>query len=128
MGNWGRKVTRSSRAQKVESLVDSPGYAAAVRAVLKRANQWIAEHGWDGLSFTLPPTDVGIIAAPHRKIIELLAPTETGREFLRALDEASGRKTTVLQLCATVRALGLPVEDWSESQLAELMKQQGDPS
>lgn len=120
MGAW--------KAKNAETMMDNPGYAAAVSKALARANQWIAVRGRGGLSFTLPPEEVGLIANPTRETIGWLAPTAIGKEFLHALDEASARQSTVLMLCAIVRALDLPVEDWSESRLAELLKRSGVPS
>lgn len=128
MGNWGRKVGRAVKAKEAESMMANPGYAAAVGRSLARANQWIAVQGREGLSFTLPPSDVGIIAAPTQEIISWLAPTDTGRAFLRALDDASAQESTVLMLCAIVRALDLPIEEWSESRLAEMLQRGGVPS
>jgi|SRR6185295_4914676 len=128
MGNWGRKVGRADKAKKTQSMLDNPGYAAAVSKALARANQWVAAHGRGGLAFTLPPAEVGLIATPTAEIISWLAPTEAGRAFLRALDQATERESTVLMLCAIVRALDLPVEEWSESRLAELLQRGGEPS
>jgi len=128
MGNWGRKVGRAGKAKENHSMLDDPGYAAAVSKKLAHAKQWLAAHGRGGLAFTLPPAEVGLIAPPTAEIISWLAPTEAGRAFLRALVQASEQEITVLMLCAIVRALDLPVEDWSESRLAELLQREGEPS
>lgn len=76
---------------------------------------WIESHGVDGLAFTLPPDDGVMFIAPLTEdSIQMLASNEKTREFLRALDAATGGEATAFQACHIVRAMDLPATDWSE--------------
>jgi hypothetical protein len=103
------------------------GYKRCFSQMGGRAVLWLQTRGKAELEFTLPPLDFGLIANLDT-VIERFAPTETGREFLRALDTATGHEATAMQACVLLRSLGLPVVDWSEADCAELVKSGGTPS
>lgn len=103
------------------------GYKRCFSQMGGRAVSWFHSRGKAGLEFTLPPLELSLIANLDA-VIERFAPTETGREFLRALDAATGNEATAMQACILLRSLGLPVEEWSEAYCAELVKRGGIPS
>lgn len=103
----------------------SEDYEHGTAAMLARAQRWLLSEGTAGLSFTLPPLELGVIAPLTPQTIPLLSRTEQGRAFLLALDVATKNQATVMQACAVVRAMGLPVDDWTEAYCAELLKRGG---
>jgi hypothetical protein len=119
-------MTREKETTAVCALRDK-GYQACLKLMGDCAQRWLATHGRKELSFTLPPQYMAVICNLDA-LVERLSPTQPGRAFLRALDDASGQEATVMQACAIIRALYLPITEWSESECAELMKRAGAPS
>jgi len=102
---------------------EDPKYAATLKQMALGAVAWIEEHGLDGLSFTLPPIDGSLmfIAPLSRAAVEMLAVNPKSRRFLLALDAATGHEATATQACMIVRAMELPVTDWTDEFCAELL-------
>lgn len=119
-------MTREKETTAAVALRDE-GYRACLNRMGDCAKRWLATHGRADLSFTLPPQYMAVICNLDA-LVERLAPTQPGRAFLRALDDASGQQATVMQACAVLRALYLPITEWSESECAELLKRAGAPS
>lgn len=98
------------------------GYAAAMRKMALAAVAWVERRGVDGLAFTLPPDDGMMFIAPlGEDAIEMLGANDKTRDFLRALDAATGHEATAFLACQVVRAMNLPVTDWSADFWQELL-------
>jgi len=92
-----------------------PGYAICFRRMAIAAARWIEERGKEGLAFSLPPDDGVMFIAPlSDEAIEMLGANEMAREFLRAMDAAAEHEATAFLACQIIRAMELPVTDWTE--------------
>lgn len=90
-------------------------YVRHMRKMALAAVAWVERHGVEGLAFSLPPDDGVMFIAPlSEEAIGMLATNEKTREFLRALDAATDNEATAFLACQVVRAMYLPVTDWSE--------------
>jgi hypothetical protein len=101
-------------------------YANALRKLALAAVAWVEAHKPDGLAFSLPPADVMFIAPLTDDTIAMLAANRRSRSFLRALDRATKMEATAFQAAQVIRAMGLPVTDWPESYVAELVARGSD--
>lgn len=97
-------------------------YMSAIRKMALGAVAWVETRGVDGLAFSLPPEgDLMFIAPLSADAIAMLASNEKSREFLRALDDATSAQGTAYQACQIIRAMELPVEDWSQAYWQSLL-------
>ncbi len=89
------------------------GYAECVEKMMKGGIAWIREHGLSGLEFHLPPEGV-MFMCDLPPAIPRLAKTDSGKEFLGALEAAAPGEGTAFQAICVIRILELPETTWSE--------------
>jgi hypothetical protein len=117
-----RRNRRAQRRHAGTFTQAPPGYVAAIRKMALAAVDWVESRGVDGLAFSLPPDDGLMFIAPLSvEAIAMLASNEKSREFLKALDAAASEEGTAFQACQIIRAMELPIEDWSEAYWHSLL-------
>jgi len=112
--------------QAMSHAKQNAAYLKTMKKIALAAVKWLETHDRAGLAFSLPPEGVMFIAPLSDDTIAMLAPNRRSRAFLRALDSATAMEATAFQVCQVIRAMDLPLTDWPESYIAELVARGSD--
>lgn len=103
-----------------------PNYVEDVVRMGEAAERWLAEHGREGIRFSVPPREWMVIVPLSSSVaMALLADSELSWTLLRVMNGAAEGRGTLFQAGIVIRELGLPHEEWSDEKIARLLKAAG---